>query len=82
MSDQGLTPQSGPANMAGMRFGIYNQQLPLAGKTVKQARDQLANMWNVPKDAQAYNGKQQLSDDHIIEAGEQLEWQRRTGEKG
>lgn len=78
---QGQQPQP-KQQLASARFGVYNNALPLVGKTVAEARAQLQGMWQVPADATAYKGKTRLEDNYVIEAGDEIEFQRRTGEKG
>lgn len=72
----------GQKRTATVRYGVYNQQLPVVGRTVGDVKKILKDQWQVPADAVAFSGKTQLSDDHLIEGGEELELQRRTGEKG
>jgi len=68
--------------IANLRYGVYNQPTNVAGKTVKEVRDQFAKIWGIPTDAIAYSGKDKLADDHVIQAGQNIEFTRRAGEKG
>lgn len=86
MSDQSQQqPQkAAPAavQQATIRFGVYNQQVPFVGKTIGEARAKLAGQWNIPEDANPFKGKEQLADDYVIQAGDNIELHRRMGEKG
>lgn len=68
--------------IANLRYGVYSQPTNVAGKTVKEVRDQFAKVWGIPTDAVAYAGKDKLGDDHVIQPGQNIEFTRRTGEKG
>ena len=50
--------------------------------TVGEYRKQLNVMASIPDGAVAYSGNQQLSDDHVMQPGESLEFIKKTGEKG
>lgn len=65
-----------------VRYGPYNHKLNYAGLTVAQARAKLQAIWGVPADAKGLKGKEQLADDHVIQAGEEIEFIKRQGEKG
>lgn len=77
---QSSSPQGG--GQAQIRFGVYNQPGNHAGKTVKQVRDSVGSLWGVPKDANAFVGKDKVGDDYIIQPGDNIEFHRRAGEKG
>lgn len=80
MQQQPAQPAGG--GMASIRFGVYNQPGNHAGKTVKEVREGLGKLWGVPGDASAYIGKEKMGDDYVIQAGDNLEFHRRAGEKG
>lgn len=67
---------------ANVRYGVYGQPGNYAGKSVSQVRTDLGQMWGIPADAAAYKGKERLQDDYIIQAGDQIEFHRKQGEKG
>jgi hypothetical protein len=68
--------------MANLRYGVYNQPSNVAGKTVKEVRDQFSKIWGIPNDAVAYCGKEKLNEDSVIQPGQNVEFHRRAGEKG
>jgi len=68
--------------MANVRFGVYNQPGNIAGKSVKDARDQFSRLWGIPQDAVAYKGKDKLDENYVIQPGDNVEFHRRAGEKG
>lgn len=68
--------------MANVRFGVYNQPSNIAGKSVKDARDQFSKLWGIPNDAVAYKGKDKLDENYVIQPGDNVEFHRRAGEKG
>ena len=68
--------------MANLRYGVYNQPSNIAGKTVKEVRDQFSKIWGIPNDAVAMHGKEKLNEDSVIQPGQNVEFHRRAGEKG
>jgi len=74
-------PQSG-SGVANVRFGVYSQPTPVAGKTVKEVREQFSKLWGIPTDAIAYKGKDKLDENYVIQPSDNLEFHRRAGEKG
>jgi len=70
------------ASMANIRYGVYNQPSNIAGKSVKEVRDQFSKIWGIPTDAIAYCGKEKLTEDTVIQPGQNIEFHRRAGEKG
>jgi hypothetical protein len=64
-----------------VKSGAWMRDLK-AGITVKEARDQMSAMAPVPGDAKAYCGTQELPEDAVLEEGMQIEFIRKTGEKG
>lgn len=76
-------PGAGASNgQAQIRFGVYNKPGNHAGKKVSDVRSELGKMWGVPSDASAYVGKEKVDDNYTIQAGDQIEFHRRAGEKG
>lgn len=67
---------------ARVRYGVHNQTGEIAGKTIGQVRAERARAWQLPSDAQAYKGTEKLSDDYMIQPGDNIEFHRRQGEKG
>jgi hypothetical protein len=70
------------SGIANLRYGVYSQPTNVAGKTVKEVRDQFSKIWGIPSDTVAYSGKDKLGDDHVIQPGQNIEFTRRAGEKG
>jgi hypothetical protein len=81
MAEQGQSAKKAPAT-ASIRYGVYNQPGNYVGKTVAQVRADLAPQWGIPNDAQAFKGKDKLSEDYVVQEGDHLELHRRMGEKG
>lgn len=77
---QGAGAASG--GTAQIRFGVYNQPGNHAGKTVKEVRESHGKLWGIPADAAAYLGSNKVDDNYVIQAGDNLEFHRRAGEKG
>lgn len=73
---------SAASGVANVRFGVYSQPTPVAGKSVKEVREQFSKLWGIPTDAIAYKGKDKLDEDYIIQPSDNLEFHRRAGEKG
>jgi hypothetical protein len=78
-SNSGSGETSGVANV---RFGVYSQATPVAGKSIKEIRDQFSKLWGIPSDATAYKGKDKLDENYVVQANDNLEFHRRAGEKG
>lgn len=70
------------SGMANIRYGVYSQPSNIAGKTVKEIRDQFGKIWGIPADAIAYCGKDKLDENAVIQPGQNVEFHRRAGEKG
>lgn len=68
--------------VANVRYGVYSQPGSYAGQTVAEVRSQLGKMWNIPGDAHAYKGKEQLDGNYVIQPNDQIEFHRKMGEKG
>lgn len=78
----GHAAQPQAAKTAKIRFGFYNEPFPVVGKTVGEVRKMVKGMWSVPTDSVGKKGKETLEDSYIIQEGDEIEFQRRTGEKG
>lgn len=77
------TAQSAPAGQpANVRFGVYSQPAPVSGKTVSEVRQQFSKIWGISNDAVAYKGKDKLDEGYVIQPGDNVEFHRRSGEKG
>jgi hypothetical protein len=75
--------QSAPAGQpANVRFGVYSQPAPVSGKTVGEVRQQFSKIWGISNDAVAYKGKDKLDENYVIQPGDNVEFHRRSGEKG
>lgn len=73
---------SASGGVANVRFGVYSQASPVAGKSIKEIREQFSKLWGIPSDATAYKGKDKLDEDYVIQSNDNLEFHRRAGEKG
>lgn len=70
------------SGVANVRFGVYNQPAPVAGKSIGEIRDQFSRLWGIPTDAIAYKGKDKLDENYVIQPNDNVEFHRRAGEKG
>jgi len=70
------------SGMANIRYGVYNQPSNIAGKSIKEVREQFSKIWGIPNDAVAYCGKDKLDENAVIQPGQNVEFHRRAGEKG
>jgi hypothetical protein len=82
INSSGPASQSSSGQMANVRFGVYTQPAPVAGKTVSDIREQFSKLWGIPSDAVAYKGKDKLDENYVVTANDNLEFHRRAGEKG
>lgn len=68
---------------ATVKYSMYTEtSQSLVGKTVRQARDQYGQTWEIDNQASAWSGKTQLKDDYVIQPGDEIQFMRRQGEKG
>lgn len=82
INNTGTAGQTAGSQMANVRFGVYTQPAPVAGKTVREVREQFSKLWGIPSDAVAYKGKDKLDENHVIGPNDNVEFHRRAGEKG
>lgn len=82
VNNSGSLPQQPSTQMANVRFGVYTQPAPVAGKSVKDIREQFSKLWGIPSDAIAYKGKDKLDENYVVESNDNVEFHRRAGEKG
>lgn len=74
---------AGAQQTATVQYSVYNRPNPnFVGQTVQQVRQQLKSVWQIPDDAQAFKGKTQLDPNYVIQAGDDIEFHRKQGEKG
>jgi hypothetical protein len=82
INESGSAAQKSASGVANVRFGVYNQPTPIAGKSIKDAREQFGKLWGIPTDAVAYKGKDKLDENYVIQPNDNVEFHRRAGEKG
>lgn len=82
INNSGAASQPASGQMANVRFGVYTQPAPVAGKSVKDIREQFSKLWGIPSDAVAYKGKDKLEEDYVVGPNDNVEFHRRAGEKG
>jgi hypothetical protein len=83
MQNNNLNGSGSSSNgVANVRFGVYSQATPVAGKSIKEIRDQFSKLWGIPSDATAYKGKDKLDENYVVQPNDNLEFHRRAGEKG
>jgi hypothetical protein len=75
-------PRQRSASMANIRYGVYSQPANIAGKTVKEVRDQYSKIWGIPTDAVAMVGKDRIDENAVVQPGQNIEFFRKAGEKG
>lgn len=54
----------------------------VVGMRVSQVREKFRDVLNIPKDARSLVNSNQVSSDHVLEDGVDLEFVKETGEKG
>jgi hypothetical protein len=77
---QAQNPQAGQS--VTVQYGPYKATVPMAGKSVKQIREELTARWSIDANAKGFLGKQEIADDQVITAGQTLTLFRVMGEKG
>jgi len=80
-SNAGAQPNRS-TGMANIRYGVYSQPSNIAGKSIKEIREQFSKIWGIPNDAVAYCGKDKLDENAVVQPGQNVEFHRRAGEKG
>ena len=68
--------------LVSVMHGAAAGQHPLAGYTVGAARSALAQAYNVPNDAVAIVGRNEVAEDYVLRPGESLEFVKQAGVKG
>lgn len=76
------TAQKAQSKLANVRYGLYGQPGPYAGKSITDIRKEVGGLWGIPADAAAFKGKERLDDSYVVESGDQIEFHRKMGEKG
>lgn len=68
---------------ATVQYSMYTQSNEaFVGRTVAEVRNAMAEHWGIPSDSDALKGKTRLPEDYIIQAGDNVQFHRRSGEKG
>ena len=62
--------------------GVYAHSLPLAGRTVQQARTELEERMNIDPDAVAVVDGREVAEDAVLREGQVLNFLTPAGEKG
>lgn len=83
MAVEGTSASSGGAKKGTIKVkhGAWTRDFE-SGKTVREYKEKMSQMTNIPQGAQAYSGTRLLSDDDIVEEGMSLEIVKKSGEKG
>lgn len=68
--------------MVTVRSGANSADVEFAGKTVGQARQELAEALNISADARATLGGKAVDDDYTLRNGDSLVFTKQTAEKG
>ena len=63
-------------------YGVHTLEAPVAGRTVADVRGALSQALNLSPEAIAVVDGVEAGEDHVLRAGEQLEFVRLAGEKG
>lgn len=76
MAGESSVTKATTAKLANVRYGLYGQPGPYAGKSVAEVRSEVGTLWNIPPDAAAFKGKDRLADDYVIQPGDQVEFHK------
>lgn len=85
MTSKGRTPQAGSGKSKQsvvIRYGIHKVEARVSGKTVGELRRTLSQPFNLDPNALALVNYRQVSDQKVLQAGDQLEFVRIAGAKG
>lgn len=63
-------------------YGIHKMTADAIGKTVADVRAGLAQVMNIPANAGAVIGGNRVTDDHVIQKGQAVEFVKEAGVKG
>ena len=76
------TARGAEAGQVKVMYGVHTLEASLAGRTVQNVREALAQPLNISPEAVALVNGQEVDSDHVLGAGEFLEFVRYAGEKG
>jgi hypothetical protein len=65
-----------------VKYGASSKTIDATGKTVGQVRTEMATLLGIPKEAKAFSGTREVADDEMATDGMNLEYVKKTGEKG
>ena len=68
--------------MVTVKHGVNSNTFDVAGKTVGEVREQLADIMNIPETAQIRVNGQPAGEDHVLGENAQVEFVKVAGEKG
>ncbi len=71
-----------PAGAVRVIYGVHTLEAPVGGRTVADVRAALSQALNLSPEAIAVVDGVEAGEDHVLRAGEQLEFVRLAGEKG
>lgn len=63
-------------------YGIHQYVADVVGKTIAQVKQAYAQTMNLPANAVAHVNGAAVSDDHLIERGQEIEFIKQAGVKG
>jgi hypothetical protein len=75
-------PAGRTATTVRILYGIHALEVDVAGRTVAEIRQALAQPLNISPRAVAVVGGEVVAEGHLLQAGQQLEFVRLAGEKG
>lgn len=73
---------SEPTGTVMVGSGVYLENLPVCGMTVKQVRDKFADRMDIAPEADAFIDGKQATPDTVLKVGNSLRFAHKAGEKG
>ena len=71
-----------PATATRVVYGVNELELDIDGKPVSEVWKALEQVFNIPRDALATVNGARVGDDHVVRAGDELEFAKAAGVKG
>lgn len=78
----GFDSSDSPLGMVTVTHGLHQEQLPIAGMTVKDIRTKLTDRLDIDPDGRAQLDGENVDDKTVVKTGQNLMFVHRAGEKG
>lgn len=73
---------AGDGSLITVEYGLYREQLPAGGMTVRQIRSRYADRFDIDPDSLAVVNGRVVDDSTMVTQGQELRFSKHIGEKG